>query len=146
MKREQYKKGLSNMRAIIILITLLILVPGSIHAAELHVSTRGKDNNSGTKSKPLRTIRRAADLAQPGDTITVHKGTYRERINPPRSGKSEDKRIVYQAATGEKVEIKGSEVIKGWKLVSKGGWKKRLPNKFFGNCNPYDNMMIVDWI
>jgi hypothetical protein len=30
----------------------------------------------------LRTIQRATDLAQPGDTITVHAGTYRERINP----------------------------------------------------------------
>jgi hypothetical protein len=53
------------------------------HAAELHVAVSGKDDNPGTKDAPLRTIQRAADLAQPGDTITVHAGTYRERVNPP---------------------------------------------------------------
>jgi hypothetical protein len=33
------------------------------------------------------------------------KGVYRERINPPHGGESDHKRIVYQAANGEKVEI-----------------------------------------
>lgn len=45
---------------------------------------------------------------------TVHAGTYRESINPPRGGESNTRRIVYQAAPGEVVEIKGSEIIKGW--------------------------------
>ena len=35
--------------------------------------------------------------------ITVHQGVYRERINPPRGGKSDEKRIVYRAAPGETV-------------------------------------------
>jgi len=42
----------------------------------------------------------AADLAQPGDTVTVHSGVYRERINPPRGVESDTRRIVYQAAPG----------------------------------------------
>jgi hypothetical protein len=56
--------------------------------------------------------------------ITVHAGVDREWINPPRGGESDDKRIVYQAAPGEKVEVKGSEVVKGWVKVqdmSEGG-------------------------
>ena len=56
-------------------------------------------------------------MAQPGDVITIHQGVYRERIAPPRGGRSDRKRIVYQAARGEKVEIKGSEVVKGWVKV-----------------------------
>jgi alpha-N-arabinofuranosidase len=74
-----------------------------IHAAGIHVAITGKDADPGTQAAPLRTIQRAADLAQPGDTVTAHAGVYRERINPPRSGESANKRIVYQAAGGEKV-------------------------------------------
>ena len=56
----------------------------------------------------------------PGDVITVYKGVYRERIDPPRGGSSDDKRIVYRAAPGEKVVIKGSEIAKEWaKKISK---------------------------
>ena len=36
----------------------------------------------------LKTISAAAELAQPGDTIMVHEGIYREEINPPRGGLS----------------------------------------------------------
>ena len=92
-------------------------------ATEYHVSTAGLDSNPGTRSKPFKTISRAAEVAQPGDTITVHEGIYRERVNPPRGGTSDDKRIVYRAADGEKVVIKGSEVVKGWKKVDNDTWK-----------------------
>ena len=51
---------------------------------------------------------------------------YRERVNPPRGGISDDKRIVYQAAPGEKVVIKGSEIIKSWEKVADGVWKVTL--------------------
>jgi hypothetical protein len=37
-------------------------------------------------------------------------------------GESETKRIVYQAAPGEKVKIKGSEVIKNWVKVRNNVW------------------------
>ena len=94
---------------------------------------------------PLRTIQRAAELAQPGDTITVHAGVYRERINPPRGGESDAKRIVYQAAPGEQVEIKGSEVVKGWVEQQDDVWKVTLPNSFFGKFNPFADPIRGDW-
>ena len=115
------------------------------HAAEFHVSVRGDDANAGTKAAPLRTIQRAAELAQPGDTITVHAGTYRERINPPRGGQSDRKRIVFRAASDEKVEIKGSEVIRTWVKVQDDVWKVVLPNSFFGSFNPYSDLIRGDW-
>ena len=74
--------------------------------AELHVAMQGDDSNRGTPRAPLRTVQRAATLAQPGDTITVHAGVYRKRINPPRGGTSDTQPIAYQAAPGERVEIK----------------------------------------
>src|SRR4051794_25952429 len=44
--------------------------------AELYVSTAGSDTNNGTENSPLRTIRAASQLAQPGTTVHVASGTY----------------------------------------------------------------------
>ena len=74
---------------------------------EFHVARNGSDSNTGTVDKPYLTIQMAANMAQPGDVITVHEGVYRERVDPPRGGISDERRIVYQAVPGEKVEIKG---------------------------------------
>jgi len=112
---------------------------------EYHVSMHGDDANDGAASRPLRTISAAARLTQPGDVITVHEGVYRERINPLRGGQSDQKRIVYQAAPGEKVVIKGSEVIKGWRKVQDNTWKVTIPNSFFGDFNPYSDLIRGDW-
>ena len=133
------------MKATLLPIATLIILPATLHATEFHVASFGNDNNCGTKTEPLRTIQRAADLAQPGDVITVHQGVYRERINPPRGGKSPAKRIVYQASRGEKVEIKGSEVIKGWVKLDQDTWKVTLKNSFFGSFNPYSDLIRGDW-
>src|SRR5262245_49813667 len=114
-------------------------------ATEFHVATNGNDKNRGTETEPLRTIQRAANLAQPGDVVTVHKGIYRERVNPPRGGDSDSKRVVYQAAPGEKVAIRGSEVVKGWMRVQGDAWKVTLPNSFFRGFNPYSDLIHGDW-
>lgn len=115
------------------------------NAGELHVAPRGDNSNPGTAAAPLRTIQHAADLAQPGDTVTVHEGVYRERVNPPRGGTSDAERIVYQVAPGEKVEIKGSEVVKGWVKQRDDVWKVTLPDSFFGDFNPYKDLIRGDW-
>lgn len=114
-------------------------------AREIHVSVSGDDANNGSPAKPYKTISAAARAAYPGDTITVHSGVYRERVNPPRGGDSDDKRIVYQAAPGDTVEIKGSEVIKQWEKVQGNTWKVVIPNSFFGGYNPYSDTIHGDW-
>ena len=118
---------------------------GSLHASEYHVTLTGSDTNSGSQIAPFRTIQHAADLAQPGDAITVHAGVYRERINPPRGGESDARRIVYQAAPGDNVEIKGSEIIKNWEKVRGEVWSVTLPNSIFGGFNPYADLIYGDW-
>ena len=112
---------------------------------EYHVSPQGNDANDGSRTRMLKTISAAALQAQPGDVITVHAGVYRERINPPRGGESDEKRIVYQAAKGEKVAIKGSEVVRGWERVQADTWKATLPSSFFGKFNPYSDLIHGDW-
>ncbi len=65
------------------------------------------DTAPGTAERPLRTLSRAAELAQPGDSVSVQPGIYREWVRPARGG-TKDKPIVYQAV-GE-VIVKGSEI------------------------------------
>ncbi|MBI1897314.1 MAG: DUF1565 domain-containing protein [Acidobacteria bacterium] len=66
---------------------LLVFVPVvAVFAAEFHVAVNGDDRNDGSSSRPFKTITAAARAAQAGDTITVHAGTYRERVTPPRGG------------------------------------------------------------
>jgi alpha-L-arabinofuranosidase len=132
------------MRAFITALTIT-LAAGSVYAREYHVSTTGLAGNPGTQSQPFKTISAAAQVAQPGDTITVHEGIYRERINPPRGGESDINRIIYRAATGEKVVIKGSEIVKGWDKVQGGVWKVTLPSHFLGEFNPYSETIGGEW-
>jgi alpha-N-arabinofuranosidase len=128
----------------VISITTLVIA-ASTQAAEYHVSKDGTDRNAGSVNQPLLTIQAAANQAQPGDTITVHEGIYRERVNPPRGGTSDDQRIVYQAAPGENVIIKGSEVVTGWKKVKGDVWTVSLPNSFFGEFNPFADLIQGHW-
>jgi alpha-N-arabinofuranosidase len=136
-----------KMKATLIANCLLLLAIGSMDATarEFHVSSSGDDSNDGSPSKMLKSISAAAGLAQPGDVITVREGVYRERIDPPRGGESDAKRIIYQAAPGEQVLIKGSEVVKGWEKVEHDTWKVSLPNTFFGGFNPYADEIKGDW-
>ena len=126
-------------------VMLLAVSSAYLQATEYHVSVTGSDQSNGSRSSPFKTISAAARVAQPGDTVTVHEGVYRERVNPPRGGESDKKRIVYQAASGEKVVIKGSEIIKDWKRQQGDTWKVTLPNSFFGNFNPYKDIIKGEW-
>ena len=113
---------------------------------EFHVSKQGNDNNSGTKKSPFKTISKAAKIALPGSSITVHEGTYREWINPAFGGLNDNDRIIYQAAQGEEVWIKGSEIITGWKLHKGSIWKVQINNSFFNDFNPYEEIVKGDWL
>lgn len=116
-----------------------------VQSEEYHVSPGGNDGNDGCAERPFRTIQAAAQTARPGDVVTVHEGLYREWVNPPRGGESDEKRIVYRAAPGEKVEIRGSEVVKGWEKVRPFAWKVVLSNGFFGGRNPFDEVIGGEW-
>jgi alpha-N-arabinofuranosidase len=134
------------MRKPPLVIYATVLLWATVAQADIfHVAPTGKDTDPGTRTSPFRTIQHAADLAQPGDTITVHAGVYRERVNPPRGGESDRKRITYQAAPGETVEIKGSEIVKGWTKAKGDVWQATLPNSFFGRFNPYADVIHGDW-
>lgn len=128
-----------------VVIAAMIVVSLTGSSNSIHVAVTGDDSHDGSASRPLRTISMAARRAQPGDVITVHQGVYRERIDPTRGGTSDEERIVFRAAPGEKVVVKGSEAITGWKRVQNDTWKVTIPNGFFGDFNPYADAIKGDW-
>lgn len=129
----------------LVLLILIITMANILSAKEYHVAKTGHDSNDGSLLKPFKSISKAVEHAFPNDTITVHKGVYREWVNPLRGGNSDKERILYRAAEGEKVEIKGSEIVSGWKQIKKGVWKVVLPNTFFKGYNPYKDLINGDW-
>jgi len=115
-------------------------------AREIHVAKTGSDLGSGSQADPFLTINKAASIAQPSDTVTVHAGTYRERVKPLRGGTGDSSRITYRAAKGEKVFIKGSERITSWTHQDDGVWQVELPNSFFDDYNPYALNVSGGWL
>lgn len=125
-----------------------LLSVGLLSAKEYHVSPSGSDAAEGTLTSPFRTINYAAQVALPGDTVTVHNGVYREWVNPLNGGERPDKRILYRVAEGEKAELKGSELVTNWKREKKGKgvWKAVVPNTLFGDYNPFNEKLYGDWL
>lgn len=127
------------------LILIFLSIGLTISAKEYHVSKSGNDKNNGSVKSPFLTIQTAANIARPGDIIIVHEGVYREWIILPLGGNSDTERIVYTSAEGEKVEIKGSEVIDNWKCFYGTVWKAKVSNSMFGDYNPYKDIISGDW-
>ena len=106
-------------------ITMLLLAMPA-WSAEYCVAPTGDNAWPGTRAKPFRTIQKAADVMQPGDTCTVRGGTYREAVRPKRSG-AEGTPIRFIAAKGERVVLDGTEPVTGEWTRHKGSiFKARL--------------------
>lgn len=80
-------------------------------ASTLVVATNGNDADAGTIDRPLRTIQRAVDLAQPGDVISIRGGTYAptRNIQVVRSGRA-GQPITMTNHQGERVIIDGEQL------------------------------------
>ena len=77
------------------------------------VAPTGKSSNPGTLTQPLQTIQQAANLAQPGDTVLIRSGVYRETVTPPRSGTAAAP-ITFMPYNNESVTISGADPVAGW--------------------------------
>ncbi|MEB8148271.1 right-handed parallel beta-helix repeat-containing protein [Staphylococcus xylosus] len=112
----------------------------------IHVDKKGSDSGLGNVESPFLTIDKAASVAQPGDSIIVHEGTYREEITHINTGLSESRRISFEAAKDEQVIIKGSEEITGWQQIDGSIWKVEIDNKIFKDFNPFATKLFGDWL
>src|SRR3954467_3086326 len=111
-----------------------------------HVATTGSDTADRPRRAPRPSINAGAVLAQPGDTVRVHEGEYREWVTPVRGGVSDRRRIPYEAAEGVRVVIKGSERITEWTPEDGTVWRAVVPNALFGGFNPFSEEVVGDWL
>ena len=109
-------------------LTLFTVTMGEARCATYYVSQnhpQASDENPGASDRPFKTINASLKKLQPGDTVWVQKGVYREQImlssEPGRvgkwdyvvipSGKSYAQMINLYAQPGEEVVIKGSDLL-----------------------------------
>ena len=59
---------------------------------------------------------------------------------------SDARRIIYEAAPGEHVVIKGSERVTDWQQEGGGVWTAHVPNELFGSFNPFAQEIVGDWV
>ncbi|MHC4573172.1 MAG: right-handed parallel beta-helix repeat-containing protein [Planctomycetota bacterium] len=85
------------------------------YGASYYVAVDGNDSSPGTEPEPFRTIRRAADIVQPGDTVNVGPGIYRETVIVKNSG-TEAEPIVFRTDPNHRAVITGAEVVTAWKV------------------------------
>jgi hypothetical protein len=94
--------------------------------ATYHVAATGADANPGTAAAPWRTLQKAADAVQAGDTVVVAEGTYAPfsvsrsgtATNPIRFAAAAGTRPVVTASSGALVSLTGSYVrLSGFELV-----------------------------
>lgn len=81
----------------------------------------------------LRTISEAAKNVEPGDTVIIHDGIYRETVTVEKNGTT-DKPIRFQSAIGENVTITGADDIKVWNKESgdENIFSTPWPHRFIG--------------
>src|SRR5207245_4194108 len=95
-----------------------------------YVATTGSDSNAGTSASPWRTIQKAANTLNGGDTVIVNAGTYSERVQVITSG-SAGKLLTFQAqgtVVMQGFNIQASYVkITGFEIAntSGSGWSDR---------------------
>jgi Protein of unknown function (DUF1565)/Right handed beta helix region len=97
------------LAAAVLVVVLLVVTPGGnpppagptppVPAGpQLYVDPAGNDTNDGSTGRPLQTIQKALDEAEPGTTINLAPGEYRENLATQRDGQP-----------GAPITIKGPE-------------------------------------
>lgn len=94
---------------------------------ELHVASIGDDANPGTELAPFKSIQRAADIAEAGDTVVIHAGLYvrpsgRSRVLEVARAGNDDAPITFTSA-GDGDVILDNQGGGDWVLYLNGRFK-----------------------
>ncbi len=105
------------------------------------VANGGDDSNPGTLAEPFATIQHAATQIQPGYTVYIREGVYRETVTPPQSGAA-GYPITFEAYNGEEVIISGCDLITGWTNSSGDIWQATV--NWDAGANSKGNTLFVN--
>jgi hypothetical protein len=108
--------------------------------ADLFVATDGNDSNPGTADRPLRTMQKAIDSVQRGQTVLVRAGVYREGNLTIDRQDNATQPITFKAEPG--VVLDYSVPVSGWQAEG-GGVYKALPQYEFADVGKWNNMVVV---
>ncbi len=75
----------------------------------------------GYPAVPLATLAKACAIAEPGETVMLRAGVYRELLRPAND------RVTFRAMPGETVMVSGADLIEGWRRGADGSWSAPLP-------------------
>lgn len=118
--------GLAAASAALVGATLAYVHPptGWLRRGVVHVAPDGFDGYLGQSRRfAVRTIQRAADQADPGETILIWPGTYREEVFLRRGGRP-GRPLVLRAAIPGQARISGSAhpaLMASWRWQAQGG-------------------------
>jgi len=131
MLRARHRRGITGaVAALLALIsTINYLQPPSawLRRGVVHVAPDGFDGFLGQSRRfAVRTIQRAAWIAEPGETILIWPGTYRESVRLKRGGLPGRPLVLRAAVPGKAVITGGAEpaVMRSWqwRLVGPRLW------------------------
>jgi hypothetical protein len=93
------------------------------------------DPGWGYPAVPLASLAKACALAQPGETIVLRGGVYREVLAPANEG------VTVRALEGEKVTVSGADLIEGWERGPDASWSAPLasdPKRVLRDGRPWN--------
>jgi len=121
---------------------LVFFMPQSSDAqkSEIFVSPDGDDAAAGTRSNPLRSLGRAAELARTDAgkvpvSVYLSGGTYflgTALKLGPEDGGTKDAPVRWKALSGETVIVSGGIRVEGWKQDKNGIWSAEFPENYRG--------------
>ena len=82
-------------------------------ATNYWVAPTGADTNGGTQTAPFKTLQKALDVAQPGTTINLVAGTYREAVATKTAGTATAPITIKGPETGKDVTGRYKAVLYG---------------------------------
>jgi len=110
-------------------------------------SPAASDSNPGTRELPFKSISTpiGMDLLQPGDSLLIESGIYREEIRPRRGGAGPNGRVFIGAAKGHQVVVSGADVYGQATSYSDSLWviNDYFPLGFYGSDSTYERELVV---
>ncbi|MCY9667150.1 right-handed parallel beta-helix repeat-containing protein [Paenibacillus alginolyticus] len=97
-------------------IQLPVAIASGAPARDYYVSPEGNDTNPGTVNEPLVSIQKAIDSVEPGGTVYLLEGSYRQTVRIAKSGSQAQGYITLRNAEGQTAILDGT----GVQLVADG--------------------------